>query len=111
MQLKRIGLAFLLSTVASSASATWYESKVAEVTTRIDAGAEYLYVRTDSNPNPANCASSWAGARWGATGPSMNLAASIALAAKATSSGVRFEIKDSGCDAYGWPIMTWIQGR
>ncbi len=92
----------------SLALGDWQISKVVEVSTRSDTGT--LYIRTESNPNPNNCASSWNGAQWEGNGASLNLAASIALSAKATGSKVRFYIKDDVCGLpSGNPVLQWIQ--
>jgi len=107
----KIGL-FLscLFLVANSALAAppWYTSKVVEVTTQ---GSGVLFIRTELNPNPKSCASTWVGAVFEAsTLEAKQLAASIALMAKASGSQLRFQIDDQSCALNnGWPKMLWIQ--
>ncbi len=103
-----IAATFLFS-IPYFANATWYESQVVEVSARSQGGVDALYIRTESNPNPAECPGSWAGARWSSDGLSLNLASSIALTAKIAEKTVRFNIDDSSCDVSGLPKMNWIQ--
>ena len=105
-------IALLIATfigLPSLALSDWFTSKVVEVSTRSDTGN--LYIRTESNPNPNNCPSVWNGAQWEGSGASLNLAASIALSAKATGSDVRFFIKTDVCTPSGNPVLQWIQSQ
>ena len=104
-----VSLALFCFACSVQAEPVWYESKVVEVS--INRGGS-LFIRTKSNPNPKPCPGAWAGAQWSTDTPeSANFAASIALAAKATGSTVRFQIDDQNCGSGGMPIMLWIQGR
>ena len=108
----KIILLFFLMLLSHILHAEWYESKVNEVSAWGNAGdTPILFVRTDLNPNPANCPGTWAGSAWVQKGESMNLAASIALSAKATGDQVRFHVVDNQCSTNGLPIIDWIQIR
>lgn len=112
LKMSLIASLLTLSPLAANATGLWFESKVVEVSTRADAGAEHLYIRTESNPNPASCVSSWNGAQWAATGASMQMALSIALSAKENNQTVRFQLDESACaQPSGNPVMKWIQVR
>lgn len=105
---KLIPLLFLIFSTSTYAASPWYTSKVVQVTT--DAAGN-LFVRTELNPNPANCPSSWAGAVWGGeSDKGHQLASSIALAAQMSNSEIRFQIDDTSCGLNnGWPKILWIQ--
>ena len=101
-------LFILLLSLNAYSAAPWYTSKVVQVTTQ---GDGYLFIRTELNPNPAGCSSSWAGAYWnGESDKSHSLASSIALAAQMSGKEIRFQIDDTSCGVNnGWPKMLWIQ--
>ncbi len=106
----KLFLSIGLLLISINVHSVWYTSSVVEVSAwGIDDSKPILFIRTQSNPNPAACPSKWAGAAWVNNDQSTNLAASIALAAKATNAPVKFAIDDSLCSANGLPIMHWIQ--
>lgn len=101
---------FAIYSFPLSAFAIWYDTTIVEVSIRSHSSEKY-YIRTKANPNPANCASTWAGASWYGSGSSYDQALSVALTALAANRPVRIQIDDENCDSGGFPFMNWIQIR